>query len=64
MVADTTQWTSASDLKNRRYYFHTYSDRTVRMIDLNELDLNAKETKLYTDVQKPGQAINFSDKFK
>jgi choloylglycine hydrolase len=44
-VADYTLWTSASDLKNLRYYFHTFDNRHVRMIDLNKVDLDAKEIK-------------------
>lgn len=42
---DVTQWTSAADLKNLRYYFHTQTNRGIRMVDLNKLDLNAKELK-------------------
>ena len=37
-VSDTTQWTSAADLKNRRYFYTTYADRSIRKIELNELD--------------------------
>lgn len=42
---DVTQWTSAADLKNLRYYFHTQENRAIRMVDLNKLDLNGKEIK-------------------
>lgn len=45
VIADTTQWTSAADLKNRKYYFHTYANRAVRMVDLNKLDLTAASIK-------------------
>jgi choloylglycine hydrolase len=37
-----TQWTSASDLMNRRYYFHTYDDRQVRMVELAQFNLDAQ----------------------
>lgn len=37
-----TQWTSASDLHNKRYYFHTYDNRQVRMIDLLQVNLNTQ----------------------
>jgi choloylglycine hydrolase len=40
---EKTEWTSASDLKNRKYYFHTYDDRQVRSVGLDEFDLDAKE---------------------
>jgi choloylglycine hydrolase len=35
-----TVWTSAADLTNSRYYFHTITNRRVRMIDLKKVDLN------------------------
>jgi len=42
---EETQWTSASDLSNSRYYFHTNTSRMIRFIDLKSLDLDAKEIK-------------------
>jgi hypothetical protein len=60
VISESTQWASASDLKSRRYYFHTYHDRSVKMIDLNELDLNAQSIKGIRNIQKPGQIINLS----
>jgi len=44
-VADYTLWTSAADLKNLRYYFRTYDNSKIRMIDLKAADLDAKEVK-------------------
>lgn len=43
---DYTQWTSALDLRNKRYYFHTYADRTVHMVDLMQLNLDDQEPKV------------------
>jgi choloylglycine hydrolase len=40
-MVDYTLWTGASDLKNLRYYFHTYDSRRIRMIDLKAMDLDA-----------------------
>jgi len=34
MHAEATVWTSASDLKNLRWYFKTYSDQSIRSVDL------------------------------
>lgn len=42
-VADYTQWTSASDLTNRRYYFRTFTNSRIRLIDLKSLNLDAKK---------------------
>ncbi|MFA5043387.1 MAG: choloylglycine hydrolase family protein [Kiritimatiellia bacterium] len=63
VVSDTTQWTSAADLKNRRYYFHTYNNRAVRMVDLNKLDLNAPAVKSL-NVQAPGKIEDISAELK
>jgi hypothetical protein len=40
-IESATQITTASDLKNRRYYFHTMNSREVRMIDLAKIDFGA-----------------------
>jgi choloylglycine hydrolase len=34
MHAEATTWTSASDLKNLRWYFRTYDDQSIRSVDL------------------------------
>lgn len=41
--ADYTQWTSANDLTARRFYFRTYEDSTIRVVDLTKQNLDAKE---------------------
>lgn len=42
-ACELTQWTAASDLKNKRYYFHTFDNRTIRMVDLMKMKLDGKE---------------------
>ena len=44
-VADYTQWTSAADLTNRRYYFRTFDNSHIRMVDLKTVDLDGKGIK-------------------
>jgi len=44
-AADYTLWTSAVDLMNLRYYFRTFDNSRIRMVDMKALDLNAKEIK-------------------
>ena len=44
-VADYTQWTSAADLKNLRYYFRTFDNSRIRMVDLNAVNFGAKEIR-------------------
>ncbi len=43
IVADYTLWTAASDLKAKRYYFRTYDNSRIRMVDLTKMNLNAKD---------------------
>lgn len=38
-TCDYTQWTSVCDMSNLRYYFNTYDNNRIRMIDLTELPL-------------------------
>ena len=38
---DYTQYTIAVDTANRRFYFHTYGNRRVRMVDLMKMNLDA-----------------------
>jgi choloylglycine hydrolase len=43
--AEYTLWTSASDLANRRFYFRTFANSQIRVVDLAQVDLSAKEIK-------------------
>ena len=38
---ELTDWTSASDTRNRTYYFHTQGNRRVRAVELMKCDLTA-----------------------
>ena len=48
--ADFTQMTTARDPQNLRFYYKTYDDQTIRMIDMKKLDLDAKEIKKFAAV--------------
>ena len=43
ILADYTIWTAASDLKAKRFYFRTYEDSRIRMVDLMKMNLDAKD---------------------
>ena len=43
ILADYTIWTSANDLKGKRFYFRTYENSQIRMVDLTKMNLDAKE---------------------
>ena len=43
ILADYTIWTSAIDLKEKRFYFRTYENSQIRMVDLMKMNLDAKD---------------------
>ena len=43
VVADYTLWTTASDLKTLRYYFRTYDNSQIRMLDLMKMAIDGKD---------------------
>ena len=43
IIADYTLWTSASDLKARRYYFRTSENSQIRSVDLMKMPIDAKD---------------------
>jgi choloylglycine hydrolase len=45
-VADYTQWTTAADLKNRHYYFRTYDNSRIRLVDLKSVDFDMKTIRM------------------
>ncbi len=48
VIADYTIWTSASDLKARRYYFRTHENSQIRSVDLMKLPLDAKSITTFS----------------
>lgn len=43
ILADYTTWTSANGLKRKRFYFRTYDNSQIRMVDLMKMNLDAQE---------------------
>ena len=41
-VNEITEWTSVADLKNLCWYFRTYEDRSIHMVDLKQAVESAK----------------------
>ncbi len=54
-VADYTEWTSAADLTNRRYYFRTFENSRIRMVDLKSVNFDS--TDLRTISMQGGEQI-------
>ena len=61
--SDYTLMTVARDPQNLRYYYKTYDDQTIRMVDLKAFDLNAKTVRqVSTKSEQP--IVNMSTKLK
>ena len=45
--ADYSQFTVAREGFNLRYYYRSYKDQSIRMIDMKQLDLDAKDIKTF-----------------
>lgn len=50
--SDYTMLTTGRDSKNMKYYFKTYEDQTIRMVDLKKFDLDGKTIKKITTASK------------
>ncbi len=42
-ASEYTEWTSAADVTNRRFYVRTFKDSNIRMVDLMRCNLDAKD---------------------
>jgi choloylglycine hydrolase len=61
--ADYTMVTCARDPQSLKYYFKTYEDQTIRMVDLNAFDLDDEKIKTVTPTsQQP--IVDISSKLK
>lgn len=59
---DSTIMTMVSDPNNLRYFYKTYDDQTIRMVEMKKFDPNAKTVKLLsTKTVQP--IVDMSDKF-
>jgi choloylglycine hydrolase len=61
--SDSTQVTVARDPKNLRYYYKTYDDQTIRMVDMKKFDLNAKSPKML-DTKSSQPVVDMSSDLK
>ncbi len=55
VLADYTIWTAASDLKAKRYYFRTYDNSQIQMLDLMKMNIDGKDA--ITISTKGGEVI-------
>jgi choloylglycine hydrolase len=56
-VQEITEWTSVADLKNLRWYFRTFGDQSIRMVDLKEAVAAAKGEMRTIEMEGTAQPI-------
>ncbi len=54
---EITEWTSVNDLKNLRWYFRTFTDQSIRMVDLQEAIAATKGEIAVIDMEQTKQPI-------
>lgn len=57
------QWQSFVDLKNKRFYFSTYDNLNIRMVDMNKLKLNSGSFR-QIDINQPQTFQDLSNQAK
>ena len=60
---DETQLTCARDPQSLKYYFKSYKDQTIKVVDLKQFDLDAKEIKSL-NVTGVSKALDITNQFK
>lgn len=51
------QWATASDLKNKHYYYRTMNNSRLRMVNLKSIDFSKKGIRYIPLDQKPEQDV-------
>jgi choloylglycine hydrolase len=52
LVCECTQWTTGADLTHKKYYWHTYNNRNLQIVDLMRADLDADKPVIIQMEQK------------
>ena len=61
--SDYTMLTTVRDSQNMKFYYTTYDDQSIKMLDLNKMDKNAKEIKVLSTASKQ-EYIDVSEQLK
>ena len=61
--ADQTLFTVMRDPQSLRMYYKSYGDQTLRMVDLNRFDLDAKEVMRLPTATDTQPVVDMSGKF-
>jgi len=61
-IFDTILWTSAADLKNKIYYFHSRNNRTIRMVDLGKWTFTPQSKITSYDIIDKQEVVQINSK--
>ena len=62
-VTDTTQWVVFKDITHKEFYFRTYHDMTLRVIDMNKINFSEKSVPLKMALVGNPYVIDTTDHF-
>lgn len=57
---EITEWTTVSDMTNLRWYFRTFGDQTIRVVDVKEAIKAAKGNPVQVSMDSEQPIVNFS----
>lgn len=60
VYSDYTQFTAVRDPQNLRYYYKSYDDQTIRMVDLHKFDLDAKQVRTLNPMGSQQSIVDMS----
>lgn len=62
-TTDSTQWVVFKDLTHKKFYYRTYDDLSIRVVDLNKLDFLNTAKPLKMPIAAQNTVIEMSDQF-
>jgi choloylglycine hydrolase len=63
MSSEQTDWVVFKDLTNKIFYYRTYDNMTINMVQLSKIDFTANSPRLKMPIANGPQPLDFTDKF-
>ena len=60
-VTDTTQWVVFKDVTHKVFYYRTYTDLTLRSVDMEKIDFSKNAVRLKMPLVMPPYTMNVTD---
>lgn len=62
-ITDTTQWVVFKDITHKKFYYRTYKDMTLQMLDMDKVNFSEKAPRLKMPIAGMPYAINITSRF-